>query len=155
MSKQKELLITIADAEHARLVRRTPTNGFRTERSFDSVAAHKRSAELGSDHPGASFHSDSTAHHAMTPQHDPQELEKEKFARAVADELNDMPPDAFDALLIVAPSHSLNEIRARLNGTTAAKLVGTLAKDLAKTPDADLWSHLKDMIPPGPPPRRD
>ena len=36
----------------------------------------QQSADLGSDRPGASVHSDSSAHHALTPQHDPHVQER-------------------------------------------------------------------------------
>lgn len=149
MSTYKSILIAIADGEHARFVRRISATGFRTERALDSADAHKRSGDLGSDRPGASFHSEATAHHGMTPQHDPHELAKEQFAHSVADILNDMPDDELEGLLIAAPAHSLNAIRARLNSSTASKLLGTLAKDLVKVPDGDLWDHLREIIPPG------
>jgi len=155
MSTQKRFLVAIADGEHARIVRSDAHNVLHTERWIESTAAHKQSSELRSDHPGASFHSDSTAHHAMTPRHDPQELEAEKFAGHVAHELNVMQgDDSFDVLIIAAPAHTLSVIRRELNAETHAKLGGTLNKDLTKTPDSALWSHLQDFLPPPTPPRQ-
>jgi len=85
----KRLLIAIADGEHARFVRPDPEHGLQGEASMESFTAHKRSADLGSDRPGASFHSDSAAHHTLAPRHDPHTLEKETFAHAVAHRLNE------------------------------------------------------------------
>ncbi|HUW81147.1 MAG TPA: host attachment protein, partial [Acidocella sp.] len=99
MSKNPRILIVIADGEHARLVRPRPDNVLRTERHFDSATAHKQSSDLGSDHPGASFHSDASVHHGVAPRHDLHGLEKEKFSRLVAQQLNEISGDsAFDAL---------------------------------------------------------
>jgi protein required for attachment to host cells len=155
MSTQKRFLVAIADGEHARIVRADAHNVLHTERWIDSTTAHQRSSDLRSDHPGASFHSDSTAHHAMTPRHDPQELEAEKFAQHVAQELNVIQGDSeFDVLIIAAPAHTLNVIRRELNAETRAKLGGTLTKDLTKTPDSALWPHLQDFLPPPNPPRQ-
>lgn len=154
MSKHPTILIVVADGEHARLVRPGPDGVLRTERSFELPAAHKRSADLGSDHPGASFHSDATAHHALNPRHDLHELEKEKFCRLIAQQLNEMTgDDGFDELVAVAPADELNVIRDALNVETRAKVVGTLHKDLVKVPDDELWPHVREWVPPGHPAR--
>ncbi len=147
MHRYKNLLIVIADAEHARLVRPTPANVLHTERHFDSTTAHKQSSDLRSDHPGASYHSESTAHHALAPRHDPHELEKEKFTRFLARELNAMPPESFDGLVIAAPAHCLRVLRDALNAPVAAKLAAALTKDLIKIPDDELWLHLQECVP--------
>ncbi len=155
MSKNPRILIVIADGEHARLVRPRPDNVLRTERHFDSATAHKQSSDLGSDHPGASFHSDASAHHGLAPRHDLHGLEKEKFSRLVAQQLNEISGDsAFDALVIVAPADSGHLIRDGLDTETRAKIVGTLNKDLMKVPDDELWSHLQEWVPPAQPARQ-
>ena len=146
MPKHRRLLIVVADGEHARFVRPGPDNGLHTERSLDSFSAHKRSSELGSDRPGASFHSDSSAHHSAAPRHDLHDLEKQKFAAAVAADINRA--TGFDELVLVAPSRCLNRIREALDITVGAMVVGTLAKDLVKTPDDALWPHVKDWVRP-------
>ena len=154
MPKAPRILIAIADGEHARFVRPRSDNVLRTERRFDSVTAHKTSADRGSDHTGAAFDSDATAQHGLTPRHDLHELEKAKFAQLVAQQLNEISGDnAFDALVIVAPSDSLNVIHAALNAVTGAKLIGTLNKDLVKVPDDALWPHLQEWLRPARPAR--
>lgn len=155
MPTPPKLLIVIADGEHARFVRRTTATGFRTERRFDSIAAHRKSSDLRSDRPGASFHTGSTAHHAVTPRHDPHEMEKEVFASALAEELNDLPADTFEQLILVAPPATLDIIRSRLAPGVRPRVIATLAKDLVKIPEADLWSHLHGVIPPGAAPHGD
>ncbi len=134
----KGLLFVIADGEHVRFVRPAGDNALHSETRLESEAAHKRSSDLGSDRPGA-----------MVPRHDPQDLEKAKFARLVAEQLNAGSADGvFDELVIVAPSHTLNAVRDALNTTTAAKVVGTLAKDLVKVPDNELWPHVREWVRP-------
>ncbi len=149
MSRGRDLLIVIADGEHVRFVRPAEDNALHSDASLNSPSAHKRSADLGSDHPGASLHSDSSAHHALAPRHDPHELEKEKFADSIARRLSGQAAgDTFDDLVIVAPPHILSAIRGALNPATEAKLIGSLTKDLVKTPDSDLWPHLKEWVRP-------
>lgn len=155
MQKHSKILIVVTDGEHARFVRPGPDNVLRTERVFDSTSAHERSSDLGSDHPGASFHSDATAHHALAPRHDLHTLEKEKFSRFVAQQLNEMTGDsAFDALVIAAPADSLNALRDTLNPKTHAKIAGMLHKDLVKVPDDALRPHLEAWLPPAHPARQ-
>ncbi len=149
MPKDRKLLIVIADGAHVRFVRPADDNALHTEAGADSASAHQRSSDLGSDHPGGSFHSDSSAHHAMTPRHDPHTLEKEKFAKLVADQLNAAASrDEFHELVVVAPAHTLHGIQEELNTTTKALVVGTLAKDLVKTPDHELWPHVREWVRP-------
>jgi protein required for attachment to host cells len=155
MAKHRNILILLADGEHARFIRPGPHNVMQRDEALDSIAAHKRSADLGSDRPGAAVHSDSTAHHALAPRHDPHDLEKEKFAQFVARELNRAAAqNEFEELVLVAPAHTLTIIRDQLDGTAAARVVGTLAKDLVKTPDHELWPHLREHIPLAPPSAR-
>jgi protein required for attachment to host cells len=148
MSKPPRILIAIADGEHARFVRPRSDHVLRTERCFDSAAAHKKSAELGTDHPGAAFHSEASVRHGLTPRHDLQDLEKAKFARLVAQQLNEISAEnAFDALVVAAPPEHLQVIRAALNSVTQAKILGTLNKDLVKVPDDALLPHLREWLP--------
>jgi protein required for attachment to host cells len=95
------------------------------------------------------MHSGSTAHHAIAPHHDPHDQEKVLFEHHVAREINEAAKrDEFDSLVIVAPAHALEAIRSALDPAAKARIAGTLAKDLLKTPDDELWPHLKEWVPP-------
>ncbi|WP_297489997.1 host attachment protein [Acidocella sp.] len=153
MPAHGNLLILIADGEHARFVRPGVGNIMHTIWLVDSAVAHLKSKDLRSDGPGASYHSNSTAHHAFAPRHDPHRLEQESFARFVAQEVNALPDESYDSLLVVAPARSLNIIVAGLNVVQKAKVIATLDKDLVKTPDHELWPHLETFVPPAAPPR--
>lgn len=149
MSQRRTMLIVITDGAHARFVRTAEDNTLRTQRAFDAVTAHDRSSDLRSDHPGASVHTGSTAHHAVAPRHDPHQMEKERFARTVADQLNTATgDDAFEALVLVAPSHTLQVVLHALQAGVRARIIGTLEKDLVKTPDGELAPHLREWVPP-------
>ena len=149
MPRQRKILLVVADGEHCRFVRPGPDNALRSTTALDSLAAHKRAAELGSDHPGAAYHTGAAAHHALAPRHDPHDLEKQKFARVVAEQLNAAAASGdYDELVIAAPPHTLAAIREHLDTTTGAKIVGTLQKDLTKTPDDELWPHVRAWLRP-------
>ena len=149
MTHFRKLWIVIADGEHARIL--TPAGGgaLREERALDSVSAHLRSSDLGSDQPGAAFHSDSTAHHSFAPRHDPHDLAKAKFAGTLAAELDAAAAEgAFEDLLLVAPAHSHAAILEALNPATAARVIGRLEKDLVKSPALALWAQLEAFVRP-------
>lgn len=145
MMKHRTVWIVIADGEHARFVTPAPRRAFHTQRVFESPSAHKKSSDLGTDRPTRSMDSATATRHAITPKHDLHEMEKQKFAHQVAHEINRASAQGgFDHLVLVAPAHALIEIRDELDTTTAAKLVGTLQKDLTKVPDHKLASHLDE-----------
>ena len=147
MPIQQQLLFVIADGEHVRFVRPAEDNALHVDAAIDSFTAHKRSADLGSDHPGAAYHTGSSAHHSLAPRHDMHALAKDKFAHAIAEQLN-AAAGAFDELVIIAPPHTLSVIRGALDTSTEAKIVGTLQKDLVKTPDDELWPHVRHWVRP-------
>jgi protein required for attachment to host cells len=149
MPRNRNLLFVIADSERARFMRPADHKTLRNDATLEAISVHKRGSELGSDHPGAAYHNGSSAHHAVAPRHDLHVLEKAKFGRAIAQRLNAAASaNSFDELVIVAPPHTLVEVRQRLDAATDARIVGTLAKDLAKTPDEELWPHLQWWIRP-------
>jgi protein required for attachment to host cells len=149
MRMPKRLLIALADGEHARFVRPDPEQGLQNDASIASFTAHKRSADPGSDRPSASFHSEAVAHHAVAPRRDPHTLEKETFAQALARRLNEAAAnDAFETLVIVAPTRTLNAIRGGLDRATGMRVIGALAKDLVKAPNHELVQHLHPWVRP-------
>jgi protein required for attachment to host cells len=147
MPKHSRLLIVVADAEHARFIRAAGHGKVHAETAFDSTALHKQSSDLGADRPGASVHTGSTAHHGLAPRHDLKELETVKFAQFVALRINAAAAeDAFDALVLVAPPHTLEPLRAALDSSADARIIGTISKDLVKTPIGALWPHIEPLI---------
>lgn len=149
MPHERRLLIVVADGEHARFVRPAADHALHTDTAFDSAAAHHRSAALGTDRPGASFHTGATAHSAETPRHNLHALEKERFAQFVAAQLGAAGArDSFDDLVIAAPPHILSAIRKELDAAIDAKVVGAIGKDLTKTPDDKLRPHLSAWVQP-------
>jgi protein required for attachment to host cells len=149
MARPLTLRIAIADGEHARFVQPDANNVLRTIHAFDSATAHLRSRDIGSDRPGRTIESATSARHAVGQRHDLHAMEKEKFTRLVAEQLNVAAAGGdFDELLLVAPPRALHELREALDAATKARLVGTLERDLVKTPDHDLWPHVQEWVSP-------
>ncbi len=149
MARPLTLCIAIVDGEHARFVQPDANNVLRTVQSVDSASAHLRSRDIGSDRPGRAFESAGSAHHAVGQRHDLHRMEEAKFVRMIAEQLNaKVAVGEFDELLLVAPSRAMHELQGSLDAAAKAKLVGTLEKDLVKTPDHELWPHVRQWISP-------
>lgn len=149
MPQHHNLCIVIADGGHARLVRPAAGNALHTFEAVDSASVHKHDRDLVSDRPGRSFESSASARHAYSPRTDPHEMAKDAFARVIARRVNDdSAAGVFNELVVVAPAHVMSELTEALDAPTKAKLRGTLAKDLVKTPDNELWPHLKEWVAP-------
>jgi len=149
MPRHRKVCFVIADGGHARFVQPAADNGLHTIAAVDSVTVHKRDRDLVSDRSGRSFESASAARHAYTPRHDPHEQEKTRFTHLVANRINEeREADLFNELVVVAPPSVLTELTDALDAPTKAVLLGTLAKDLVKVPDHELWPHLKQWARP-------
>ncbi|ULO22771.1 host attachment family protein [Methylocystis sp. SB2] len=98
--------------------------------------------EQGTDRPGRSFTSFSPGRSAMQ-NTDWHELEEERFARAMADRINQAAESGeLDAIAIIAPPKALGEIRKELSVKAQSKVVGELAKDLTRHPLKDIEKAL-------------
>ena len=147
MAKPLTLWIAIADGAHARFVQPDSNHTIRTLSALDSASAHLRSHDIGADRPGRSFESASMAHHAVGERHNPHRQAKDQFVRLVAERLNAAAAAGeFEELLLVAPPRALHELREALDDKTAKKLIGSLEKDLVKTPDHELWPHVREWV---------
>ncbi|RNJ51496.1 host attachment protein [Methylocystis hirsuta] len=98
--------------------------------------------EQGTDRPGRSFTSFSPGRSAVQ-NVDWHELEEERFARAMADRINQAAESGeLNAIAIVAPPKALGEIRKELSVKAQSKVVGELAKDLTRHPLKDIEKAL-------------
>ncbi|MGD9541337.1 host attachment protein [Methylocystis sp.] len=98
--------------------------------------------EQGTDKPGRSFTSFSPGRSAVQ-NVDWHELEEERFARAMADRINQAAESGeLHAIAIVAPPRALGEIRKDLSAKAQSKVVGELAKDLTRHPLKDIEKAL-------------
>lgn len=145
-ARHPRLWVLIADGEHARVVAPTMSaHQFATVTGFDSVTAHQRSHDLGTDRPGRVYESASVTRHAIAPHSDPHVEAKHHFAQAVARVIDQHAAEhAFDQLVLVAPPHTLSDLRAALGQNAAAMVVGSEAKELTKLSDHELSEHLAD-----------
>jgi protein required for attachment to host cells len=149
MPQQHRLCFVIADGGHARFVQSAENNALHTIEVMDSIDAHKHDRDLVSDRPGRTFESASATRHAYAPRHDPHDMAKDRFTSLVAAKVNeDFAAELFNEIVLVAPAHVLAELTDGLDASVKAKIRGSLANDLVKTPDDELWPHLKEWARP-------
>jgi len=141
----------VADGGRARIVQQRDKQGdwqeaFDTLQELVSADLHRATHELGTERPGRTRESATSARHAVQPRQDLHRADKQNFAHEVAAMLNEASKrDEFDALILVAPAHALGDLRQALDAPTQRKITAQLQKDLTKVPNADLAEHLADL----------
>ncbi len=119
---QPVVWILLADGDNARVV--TP------------------SAREGQFHTVESFqHAGNIAQHGAASRLDPHAQAKQHYAASLAEAL-DRQVGAYTQLVLVAPPHTLHDLREALGKPAAAKVVDSLNKDLVKLNDHDVSAHL-------------
>lgn len=81
------------------------------------------------------------AHQSHAPVHNLAPAAKAHFARDVAKWLDDQAA-SFDQLVIVAPGHTIHDLRAALGHVAAGKVTETETKDIVKLPIVERDAHL-------------
>lgn len=142
--------IVIADGWHARVLRE-PVPGGALEQALPedlvNTAARGFSRERGDDRPGRAFDPGAGSPHAMEPREDPHQREERRFAEQVAKVINAAAErKSFERLVIVAPPRMLGDLRPALGSAAKARVVGEVAKELLRLPEAALAEHLRKIL---------
>ncbi|WP_270939268.1 host attachment protein [Falsiroseomonas oryzae] len=140
----------VADAQRARILERLVPLGRWAERAEDTVEIENpRSHEQGTERPGRSHESASSARHAIEPKSDPHRLAKQAFARRLAHRLEEAAQaGAYARLTLVAPPAFLGDLRDALGDAAQRRVRATLDSDLTHLPMHELAPRL-DAIPRG------
>lgn len=132
----------IADASRARVFQVERGDDEWTEvESFDWETARLPNREIATDGPGSTKRSQASATQRgkRTQKTEPQETEKEKFARYLIDNLDQAANEnAFEALVLVAAPKFLGRLRKRLTPTLEQRLETTLDKDYTQVSEHEL-----------------
>jgi protein required for attachment to host cells len=136
--------ILIADGGCARVLTSTGAEHHFTEvPGLNFVAELPANHELGTERPGRSHESQGHVRHAIEPHVDKHAQLKRTFVAGVLDTLaNKHLEGAFDRLIIVAPPAVLGMIRPELKARLRDVTVHEVDKDLTKTPNHEIASHL-------------
>lgn len=140
--KPKHTWVLIADAGRARILEQTAPGGKLTAvpgLAFETDLPPTH--ELVNDRQPRSVESVGHARHAISSGVDPHRKEKRKFIDLLAAELEQR-LDSYDKLVLVAPPQALGDLRAALSPAVKGRVAAEAAKDLTKTPDHEIASHL-------------
>ena len=145
MPKRRIVWFVLADGSRARFVTRRG-EGYEIVAEYDAPGAHVPTRDIVSDRLGRQHESATTAHHAVEQRSDPHRERKAAFVRQIAGRLNAASAEgAFDELVLYAAPRALAELRVGLDDGARAKLKAEIAKDLTKTPLAELSHHFADI----------
>jgi protein required for attachment to host cells len=141
--KNETIWFVVSDGSRARFL--TPIQGrpeYRVVASYESQEAKLPSRELVSTPPGRAQESANPAHHAIEPRQDPHTGRKAAFAREIASHLKVAGKRGdYDWLILYADPRSLAVLREALDPATRRQVKAEIAKDLTKTPVAELPQH--------------
>jgi protein required for attachment to host cells len=148
MTKKDEILVLVADASRAELLRRLRSGPpFETIGVFDNPDAHQPDRALGADRPGRTHESVGPRRSAITPRTAPRTRVLARFATTLAAELEGrVAAVPGTRVVLAAPPRLLRMIEARLNVVAASAVTRTVPKDLTKLPKLTLQARLADTL---------
>ncbi len=146
---KRKVWVVVADGAHARLFRAegaSHTIEPLREEIYDP--ARRKGLDLMADRPGRTFdRSHDQGRHAMEPDTDPKRVEKERFARRLAEILEDgLNTGAYNELVLVAAPRTLGDLREVLSERVRRHVRHEIDKDLTSLPQPALEAHLRPVI---------
>jgi protein required for attachment to host cells len=136
------VFVLVADGARARLFRYR-TGRLEPASNAELVGSHLRTRDIDADKPGRSFDSTGSHRHALTPASDAHRNAERAFVREVAQWLDEaLAREKFDHLILVAPPRALGDLRHAMSKETAARVIGTVKKELTTSSAAEVLAHL-------------
>jgi protein required for attachment to host cells len=145
---RKETLILIADAAGAHFYK-TQDRGASITPARESISApaNPKSHEQMSDRLGRTHASVGPARSAIAPKSDPHRAAEEAFAKALARQLDTiMQEGPYQDVLLFAPPAFLGALRKDLPRALAQRIAGEFPKDLMKSPQDEIRSHVRNAL---------
>lgn len=138
--------IAVANQELARIYSSTKMGGALSEvASLEHPEARQQARDLKSDRPGRAFDSAGQGRHGMDPPTDPTEQEAIRFAREIAEKIEEgRLQDRFSRLVLVAGPHFLGLLRRELSEPCRKLVVAEVAKNLSQFDADQVRAHLPD-----------
>ena len=139
--------VVVADQSKARIFTTEEPRGPLLElASMVNPYGREKEQELASDRPGRSFDSHGQGRHDMSSAVEPAEQETIRFAKQIADHLQDACNDGrCRELLLVAGPHLLGVLRKQLNTPETIK-VSAIDKNLGQYDAREIRSHLPERL---------
>ncbi len=139
--------VVVADQNKARIFTTEEPRGPLLElASLDNPYGRDQEQSLVSDRPGRSFDSQGQGRHSMGNTVDPAETETIRFARRIANHLQEACNDGrCKTLLLVAGPHMLGVLRKQLNTPDTIK-ISTIGKNLGQYDARAIREHLPERL---------
>ncbi|MGB5259724.1 MAG: host attachment protein [Gammaproteobacteria bacterium] len=139
--------VVVADQSKARIfTTKEPRGPLQELVSLDNPYGREQEQSLVSDRPGRSFDSHGQGRHSMGTTVDPSETETIRFARRIADHLQEACNDGrCKKLLLVAGPYMLGVLRKQLNTPESIK-VSAIDKNLGQYDAREIRTHLPELL---------
>ncbi|NDP38972.1 MAG: host attachment protein [Rhodoferax sp.] len=125
----------------------SPTAPLTELATFDNPDARAKQMDLVSDRPGRSFDSHGEGRHAMEVEVDPKKQEQIRFAKLIADRLEQGRVDnAFGRLVLVVAPMFLGLLRANFGAPLSALVSMELDKDYTALRPEELRARLPEQL---------
>ncbi len=141
-----QLMIVIADGANARFHSVARDGAPTLFAELDHAAGRLRSGELVTDRPGQMRSDSSGRPQSLAQRETPATLERERFARRIADTIDDaFRVGHFTELALVMAPKLLGLVRAHLSSQARAAVVGEIPRRLSDRPVADVCRELDEV----------
>jgi protein required for attachment to host cells len=140
--------VLIADGARARILENDgPGHGLKAVDGMVFSGDHSATHDLVSDREGRSQSSNGPGRSAIESHSDPHRELKVKFAQHLADVLDrELDTKSFHRLVVVAPPVTLGDLRSLISQKVRTKIIGEVAQDLTKIPNADVGGHINEIL---------
>lgn len=142
MSKKVTSFLVLADSHQAKIYQKVG------DKEFNLFLIHTLKADLDSNHEKmtSTFNSTGAIRHGVEPHTDRREVEHQKFARAIANYLEDEDKKGHIEGLIIIASHQMMEyIEKTLSKHLHQKILHKLSKDIVKLTDLEVKEYLEKV----------
>ena len=148
MKQHPKTWILIADGARARIMAYHGPGQHLTEVAGHTYDAdHSATHDLVTDSAGRTHSSVGPGRSAIEAHTDPHRDLKTHFAHRLNDILQrELAAGAFDKLIVVATPVTLGDLRQHYSDQVRKVIAGEVSKDLTKTPNAEIASHLGDVL---------
>ena len=140
--------IVVADASRARIFTTdSPKGDFQEVNTLINPEGRLHDGDLTTDRPGRQADSMNSGRSAMEEHSEPKEVEAQKFARELAENLeNARSQGELEKLYIAAPPKFLGELRKHLKPELKAAVAEEIGKDFSQMSARELRRHFPERI---------
>lgn len=148
----KPHVIVVADAADAKFFEQPRhVDAPRLIQQLDNPSGRRRARDLMSDRTGFRGNHPSNWQQAVPQQTDPVEVEEERFAREIAQVMEELVDEGrCSTISLFTPANILGRLRKHLSKRVEDRVIQEEATDLTNVPTSQLVTRLQEMIPPRP-----